>query len=266
MMRWVIQNNFFNEDANVKLIEYLDRYKMNYDLVKVIPFGGGIEPTLNVNPTEKVVVIGSISLVKYAKEMGWTPGAWLNDNFDYSKYIEAHGDHMLNHNMKEISFREIPDTLKLYNDECVFMRPLNDGKEFAGTVFTHKDLLDWYDKIMQGDSMWSITKDTRIILNEPINIYSEYRFIVINNKIITGSLYKRGRTVIYSDFISEDILDYAKSRAAHWTPDKVCVMDISCDADGIHIIEFNNFNSAGWYLCDVSKIIGAVDNFVENGY
>lgn len=264
-MYWVIQNNLFNEDANVKLVDLLNRYNMKYELVKVIPFGGGIEPAIQFEPNDPVVVIGSMSLVKYAKSMNWTPGAWFNDNFSYVEYVKHHKEHMLNHNMKVISFGEIPNFIDAFESH-IFMRPTADGKEFAGTVFNKKDLMEWYDKIMVGDSMWSITKDTQVMLTEPLDIYAEYRFIVVEGKIVTGSLYKRGNVVIYSNIISDDIINYAKQRAAEWTPDSVCVMDICYDSAGYHIVEFNNFNSAGLYECDISKIIGSITHFVEKFY
>lgn len=90
-------------------------------------------------------------------------------------------------------------------------------------------------------------------------ILTETRFVVVDGEVITGSLYRRGRTVIYSREIEPHISAYARFRAAGWTPDRVCVMDVADTPDGPRIIEFNNFNSAGWYACDVTKIVQAID-------
>jgi hypothetical protein len=37
-------------------------------------------------------------------------------------------------------------------------------------------------------------------------------------------------------------------------------MDIADTADGLKIVEVNNLNSAGWYRCDMQKLIMALES------
>jgi hypothetical protein len=263
-MIWVIQNNLYKEDAINELIDILARNDIEYHLVKVIPFNGGIEPELDFLPDDNVIVIGSVSLVNHARQKGWKPGSWLNENFDYKVYIEHQQWCMLNRangGKYIVPFKDVPLFFEDFKGSStkIFMRPSKDDKSFSGTVFSKASFMEWYRQIIKGDSMWSVTEDTEIVMDEVIDIYNEYRFVVVRGKVITGSKYKSGKYVIYNTDIPDLIMDHAKEFAARWTPAEVCVMDLAETPDGIYIVEFNNFNSVGWYKCDVSKIVQTIE-------
>jgi hypothetical protein len=263
-MHWVLQNNLFNEEANRELLSVLERHEIPHSLVKVIPFGGGIEPELSFPVDEKIVVIGSVSLVKHAQNNGWTPGAWLNDNFSYENYNKHYGSEMLNFDSVITTFKEVPNIFAS-NQAGLFVRPNADGKEFAGTVFSEEDFLEWFDKIAQGDSMWSITMDTEVLVSKPKYIFSEYRCISVRGKIVTASQYKQGKRVLYSHIVPQPIIEYAQEMVDNWQPADVFVIDIA-EAEKefgisseLKVVEINNFNSAGWYNCNVSKIVQEIE-------
>lgn len=264
-MHWVIQNNLFSERAIETLLDLLTRYGIPHDSVKVIPFGGGILP--EVSPDGPVVAIGSFSLARYAKSKGWTPGSWLGrnasegiDDFSFQVCHSVFGEHMLNHGGMVLPFK---DALN-HDLDPFFIRPVDDGKSFSGTVMDRADFAEWQEKISAADSTWSITPETMVVVSPLREIISETRFVVVDGAVVTGSEYKRGGRVCYNSVVDPHILAYARHVALLWTPDRVCVMDIADTPEGPCIVEFNNFNSAGWYDCDVSKIIQAVEGLFDN--
>lgn len=253
-MHWVIQENMFWDAAVERLAEALRRLEIPHTLAKVIPFGGGLE--VDVEMTGPVVVVGSMSLAHYAVQRGWSPGAWINaERFGYQAYVEAFGELMLNHDAHAVRFADALD----HDMESFFIRPDDDGKLFAGTITNRARFADWQAKIASADLTWTITPNTKVIVSSIKTIITETRFIVVNGDVVTGSVYRRDGRTLYDSVVSPDVEIFARKQAQLWTPDRVCVLDVAETDDGMRIVEFNNFNSAGWYECDVLKIIAAID-------
>ena len=135
---------------------------------------------------------------------------------------------------------------------------MTDGKLFSGTVLDRAEAAGWCARIQSADSTGTITPTTPVMVSPVKQILTETRFVIVDGAVVTGSLYRRGRTVLYSTEVEPHILANANEKVAAWTPDRVCVMDVADTPDGPRIIEFNNFKPAGWYACDVSKIVQAI--------
>ncbi|MCE6959280.1 ATP-grasp domain-containing protein [Cereibacter sphaeroides] len=253
-MHWIVQNNLFGEQAVEELVTLLRRHGIRHDVVKLIPFGGGIEP--DVEPEGPVVVIGAFGLSRHAQARGWAPGSWMGRNgpvdFDFDACCAVFGEQMLNHAARVVPFR---DALE-HDHDPFFIRPASDGKAFAGTVLDRAGFAEWRDRITATDSFGP---DTPVVVGPVREILSETRFIVVDGKVVAGSVYRRDGRLHSDTAIEPHVLAYARDRAQEWTPDRVCVMDIADTPDGLRIIEFNNFNSAGWYGSDVSRIVQAIE-------
>ena len=46
-MKWVIQDNLYNEDGYVRFIDALDRLDQDYEVVKVVPFAHELIPDVD---------------------------------------------------------------------------------------------------------------------------------------------------------------------------------------------------------------------------
>ena len=90
-------------------------------------------------------------------------------------------------------------------------------------------------------------------------ILAEYRFFIIEGQVVTGSQYKIGDRVQSSTIIPSDIYQYASEQAARWQPNRAFAIDIAQTHQGPKIIELNSANSAGFYACDIGKIVDAVE-------
>ena len=257
-MKWIIQDNLFKEEAVSSLIEILDKRDLPYELVKVIPFTDGeLSPDPDIENGESAIVVGSGTLNKYAFRKSLMPGAWTNDDFKYTSYIENYGNRMLNYSSVFLSLSEVMDFVE--DDEEYFIRPDTDGKVFAGEVLKGIDIIEWFEKILRYDSP-NLDANTIVMISPLQNIYNENRFVVVDGKVITGSQYKLGSQVKYSKDVDQDIYDYAQECVDIWQPADVFVIDIARTDEGLRCIEINNFNSAGWYHCDVAKIVESLEN------
>jgi hypothetical protein len=85
----------------------------------------------------------------------------------------------------------------------------------------------------------------------------------VNRAVITASLYKRGRQVVYSDQVDRDVVEFAEQQAALWAPHVAFVMDVARMPLGLRVVEINCLNSAGLYACDVGKFVEAVSDIAE---
>ena len=94
-MYWVIQNNLYSEEGYSSLITALERLGLSYSVHKCVPFVGTLEPDCTP-PAGSVIVMGSYTLARIAKERGWEPGSFINENFDFRAQLPRWGKAMLN--------------------------------------------------------------------------------------------------------------------------------------------------------------------------
>lgn len=71
-MYFIIQENLFREEGHAKLINVLDRFNFDYELIKVLPF---IEDVEFETSRKDCFVFGSLKLARLSKKYGWNPGA-----------------------------------------------------------------------------------------------------------------------------------------------------------------------------------------------
>ena len=271
-MKWIIQDNIFNEAFFDKLLEYLNRMDIPFELVKCVPFTGDMLPEPIVDGP--AIAIGSYSYTNKAKALGWKPGSWTNENFDYRVWSEKWKGLCLNEPALVCNFADVPKT-----DDLFFLRPCADDKIFTGCVYSWNEYNAWKQKInslVKDNTTIDLHHDTPVVVAEPKHIVSEYRFVVVNSKVITGSLYRdNGRKVnAYTDSVfsvqkevqshETELLAFVDKVVATWTPADVFVVDIALHDGQYYVLEMGNFNSAGLYACDIQKIINALEDFVND--
>lgn len=109
-------------------------------------------------------------------------------------------------------------------------------------------------------SFLPLTGATEVLVAEPMEIWTETRLFVVGDQIVTGSVYKRGTQVIYDDYLDSDVVDFAAACIGHWQPSDAFVLDIATTPQGCKIVELNCINAAGFYACDVQKIVAAIES------
>lgn len=279
-MIWVIQNNLYNEKGYVRFIEALDRLNVDRVIVKPVPFTNRFVPEdfdsmtqefddveePYIDDNQKVIVCGATTLNRIAKSRNWYPGTYLNDNFEFEIWRDGFGEeNILNADSYITNVKYAWYTYDLYldngEDESVFVRPTDDSKAFAGMVMTRIEFEKWHTNLENVEEVefQPLHQNTQISICSVKNILAEYRCFVVDGKVVTGSLYKRGKVVISDSIVDDEIIDFAQNMVDKWQPAKAFVIDIADTDKGLKVIEINNINSAGFYECDVQKIIMALE-------
>ncbi|MBZ4399463.1 ATP-grasp domain-containing protein [Myxococcus sp. AS-1-15] len=252
-MHWVVQDNLFNERGFHELLRVLERGGIPHTLVKVIPFDGGVEPTVDVDG--HVMVMGSLSLARYARRRGWTPGAFINERFDFRVWREHLGEFLLNGDARVCRFAEVP------RQECAFfIRPCLDDKAFSGMVARWEDFEPWREQVLRVGDTPQLTAETWVAVSEPRRIQSEYRMVVVDGRVVTGTRYKLGDRVFSSSEVEPDVWTFAQRMAARWGPDRAYALDIFVHEHRPHVGEINTLNAAGFYAYDVGKMVDAIES------
>lgn len=105
--------------------------------------------------------------------------------------------------------------------------------------------------------------ETQIIAAVSKKIYSEYRFFVVADKIITHSMYKQGYVVNHKNEMDDDVYNFTQKMVNKWSPASAYVIDVANTPNGPKVVELNAFGSSGFYKCDKQKIIMAVENLLD---
>jgi hypothetical protein len=150
----------------------------------------------------------------------------------------------------------------------LFVRPVLDLKTFAGGVSTVKQIKEHMASTQVEN--YSFDADTMVSIAEPVNLLGEWRFFVVNGKVIDGSQYRKHLRLYKNRVTSERLLQLAQEKADLWLPHQTCVMDLALlnqvpnkQLNDIHdqlkVIEFNCINSSGFYDNDIPKIVQAIN-------
>jgi len=265
-MHWVIQSNIYAEENYENLLATLDRCMISYSVHKAVPFIGVLDP----EPTDlpdgaNVIVMGSYSLARYARRRSWQPGAFLN-NLDFEIQRAHWGDRMLNADAQIFPFGDIP-----FQREPFFVRPTLDTKTYTGLVVDWGEYEKWRDQLRRLPETNDPVNDPLSVSVHTINdatmvcskkeIWNETRTWIVDGRVVTSSGFKMGTIKRYTspEQVDARITDFANECAQLWSPNRAYVLDVAETADGLKIGEVNNLNSAGWYRCDMQKLVMALE-------
>jgi len=257
---WVIERHIFEEDKELALIEEV---KKQGGLIEVI------DPLSKRNfPWEQygwelenkpVIFRGSLNIGKKAKQQEWYPGVICNQKaFNCSTYYTYWGKWMLNEDymllpMAELKRKASDSCFKAGYAQKAFIRPDSGMKQFAGGVFNLSDL----------SLLKDIEAETLVLIAPVKKVNKEWRFVIADNKVITGSqYYEKG------EYVTEQNVDF-NNKAAYflesilekitWQPDPIYTVDVCESEDEYHILELNSFSCSALYNCDTSKVVEAAN-------
>ena len=270
-MFWVVQHNLYNEYGYESLLSTLVKYNIPHAIVKPVPFfdrllpadfdsheyKGSIDALTGavIDESGLIMCCGSLTLARIAHQRGWKPGHFNNENFTFEKWRQAWGENLLNF---DAIVTTVGKVTPIWNE--FFIRPVEDTKSFSGMVVTWDEWSKWINGVLELNDCWNVKNDTGVMFCPLKKIYTETRFFVVDGKLITWSEYKLGVEVHYSrKMVSQNVIDYAQKMVDIWQPSRAFVIDIAETPEGMKVVEINCFNSAGFYDCDVAKIVEAVE-------
>ncbi len=268
-MKWVLQNDIYEEEGFAALLDNLTRLKCDVVHVKVVPFEGRLEAVEGELPLPgaDAIVLGSYTLSRVAKQMQWRPGSFL-DNLDFTIQHQKWGDLMLNADAKIYEFAFLP-----FQEYPFFLRPVHDTKAFSGLVTDWGEYESWRDGLLRCPELIDPVYDplgvNLLVTSTPVMvctkkvIYNETRMWVLEGRVITSSGYKIGTIKRYRppEETEQRMIDFVED--LDWYPNTAFVIDIADTPDGLKIIEVNNLNSAGFYKADTQRLVKALEDWAE---
>ena len=265
-VKWVLEE-ICHEDTVEDLKASLKKQGIDFKSFVSLPFTDKI-PDL-YGKEECVVVHGSIQACQnLQRNTSWIPGPWLNAEALACKNYYAHfGQYLLNSKYAMLPFGELKrckeflvDTLGV--DGCVFIRPSSGLKCFVGQpIFAEK----WDYEVDNTLGFYDVSPDTLCVVAPPVHIEREWRFIVAEGKVVTGSLYLERKQRVRKLNESTEALDFAQKMVdTGFNPDPVWVVDVAEAPDGLHLLEVGAFSCCGLYKCDTDIIVEAVSKAAIN--
>lgn len=267
MKSWVIQENLLSSQQIEAVSDAVHADGGTVFPVTVIPFSDNVHFYHDVHMLgEDVVIYGSAKLSKLAYKYKWG-GLFFNDNFDTGVWNKNRDD-MLNQNSVIIRAGDAIayfENNSIDDEELYFIRPVLDLKAFAGGVQSVREI-----KSHMGSTQvenYSFDADTMVSIAVPQVILAEWRFFIVNGKVIDGSRYRKNARLDKQHVTSERLLFLAQQIADKWLPHPTCVMDLALphraehenENSGLKVIEFNCINSSGFYDNDVNAIVKAIN-------
>lgn len=261
-MHWILQENLFKEKEWDTLLSVLDRFNIPYSVHKVIPFIGELIPA--PEPKQKnVICFGSYSMRHSAREFGWTPGVFDLEPYNFNVQMQHWSDLLLNADAEVVAFKDA-----VIMDDT-FIRPIDDSKHFAGRVYGVDEFVKWQHSVctLEEDYGSSMSPNTLIQLCKPKKIYAEYRYWIVDGRVATKSLYKRGDRVMYSpevdwrvDHFVGHILRWGTltlqcGPIEGWIKERAFVLDVCETPEGMKIVEINTINAAGFYAANMTDLV-----------
>lgn len=216
------------------------------------------DPGLVFDPGMPTLTFGSHKLARLASGQGLSPAAFNNAHFDFPVWSEGFGlDNLLNWDTRTGQAGVMPAP---GDGESFFIRPLKDDKAFTGRVVTSETFLAWQAALPANpERSGGLCQDSIITVASVKAIHGEYRFFVVDGEVVTGSSYRKGSRVVYDHQVDPALARFAQSMADRWQPAPAFVIDVADTPQGPKVVEINSFGLAGFYDCEMGKVVSALD-------
>lgn len=268
-VNWVIDKYIF-EDYEDKLVDAIKRSGMNvhfYDDCNET----SVQRFLDRKFTDNDIVIfhGSIQHGRRVLQTRYYPGIYLSlDAYECYKYYGLFGDYLLNSNYLMMGLNDLlrnkDKIFDIFKTESIFIRPSNGYKSFPGQTLPKENFETEYDILIK--SYGGLDTDILVVVAPAVEIDEEYRFIVVDKKVVSGSLYmdkdnRKSWSAYYDRVCGDEIAwRFAEEMALIYQPDKAFTLDICKLPNGEYkVIEVNSFCCGSMYGNDYDEVVKAVN-------
>lgn len=262
---WVVETHVFNDKEFTRLTDKIKAVGCDLHLMRMIPFTTtvvGAEPT----PEGAVILYGRDASAAYAKEKGWTPGVFGDDaSFDQSAQQQALGSLLLNASTLRMPLKTVQAwIIGSEREKPFFIKPVGDHKQFPGGVMTVHDFQEWHEGLVK--THYYVENDFEVLVSEPQDVGCEWRVVVVAGQIVSSCLYRQYGAVRPEPHILPEVEALVLTADRLHRPAPVYVIDIAQSGGEFKIVEYNAFNSAGFYAGDIEAIVEAVTAHVQEAY
>lgn len=204
---------------------------------------------------------------RITSQLDWQPGAFCaTQEFHCSAWYERAKSWLLHHQWVMTNVEQLvaaPQEIAghLATDDQVFVRPDSPLKPFSGRVCRLSGLtLEALDFGFYYDD-----PTIPIVVAPRREINSEWRFVVVDQKVVASSAYDaQTRSSTTNDASPSQLAAQIASQLN--VPEPVYVLDLCETTEGLHLLELNPFSGADLYGCDPDAIVTAVARFCEASF
>jgi hypothetical protein len=266
---WLIHN--YDQEEYEKLVEALVKTDTPFQEIEYKSVLDTFDKSSMPKTNECVVVHGSIQFVNRLRNQGFVycPGAYgFSKNNNCSNYFpKIPKEYLLNFPYALTTWEELKRSKNYYKDlffnTQLFVRPNKGTKLFPGQGIYY---FMWDETISEIEKTSGITEESLVLIgNHKIIERNEYRFVIVDKKVISGSMYNWSKN--NSPEYSKEAEDLAvKIAELDWQLDSAYTCDIAIAPNGPKVIELNSFSCSGLYECDRVKIIEAINKTALKDY
>ena len=206
---------------------------------------------------------GSHAAVKMMeKQTQRAPGAFLHaTNFFPEVYCQKYGDMTISRTFRVTTYSDYAANGPGFACDKYFIKPSQEAKLFSGTVMAIGE--DLGDRHYHFHRSWTQPDPEASVFIAPhVDLGREWRFVVIDGRVVTGSQYRSERGANPTD-IPVETLAFAQAAADVWQPMPVFALDVAERPGGYGVVEVNQFGTSGLYECDQSAIVTALEDFLQ---
>lgn len=287
-IKWIIDKYLFDEyeERLVTAIKKSGAYVYFYDDTCGEPFKDWVMKRFN--DTEIVIFHGSLQHGKIINKLPLYPSTFMTiENYECYKYYGFYGNELLNRDYmmmglndvvrnkfnitKFVSEKQYPIAEDL--QKRLFIRPSNGYKTFPGQFMRICDLEREVNTLLKSYGGDFIDPTTLVLISKYQKITEEYRFIVIDNEVISGSLYLDEHNMktlkpYYNRLCTDEkAKEYAIKVSKLYTPDFAYTLDICKTVNGeFKVLEINSFNCASMYGNDYDLVVESINKLAIKEY
>ena len=216
-----------------------------------------VSAALTLKRAEPVVVFGGEDFLEAARKNANLESIIFHapSFFRVDTYLRCWGNDCLNAD----TFFYDPSREYSGEDGRYFVRPLFDTKCFDGGIYPLR-----HGEIFRMESCRNCRQTGPCMcVSSEKHIREEWRFVVISDRVVTGSPYVGAASTPQAD--TEQIMRFAQRMAdrAQGQAPAVWVLDIGLTKEGCKVIEANIFNASNLYECSRDIIVRGMDGLLS---
>lgn len=140
--------------------------------------------------------------------------------------------------------------------DCFFLRPDTNDKIFSGQLIQEEKEID--------NLLYALPPETLCVQAPPQRFLAEWRLIVCNGKVVSGSLYRQDgyhnelEEGVYRHLDPKDFAEEIASKPYPGLP-SIYAMDVALLENGeFGLLEIGGINCCGFYSCDLEPVVKAI--------